>query len=122
MSISKKGSRNITVNNQQYRYIVGSEKIHKDYVSVLTIQAKEDGGQTCQWSTGKYVITPGLVRTVILHALKNNWKPLEKGSMLVVTNVDISEKNDCFECKGCYKLFPRNEFEDLNFQYCSWCI
>lgn len=122
MSIAKKGSRNITVDDQKYRYIITQRRNENEYDTILTIQSENDGNQTCQLVTRGNIITPGIIKNLINYALNNGWKPNQKGSMFTIKESNIKNIIDCLSCRGCGKFFPVSDFEDLTYQFCAKCI
>ncbi|MBX9622501.1 MAG: hypothetical protein K2X82_01670 [Gemmataceae bacterium] len=93
MGMPKQGSRRITVDGEAYRWIVGPN----DGYMVLVAERAVDPGQRLEAyfnyhdryeaaGAGVYRIVgqrrsirPGVVRTVILHALARGWRPSAPG-------------------------------------------
>ena len=93
MAIPKKGSRNITIGAQRFRWVVS---IH-DNTANLVVELADDPGQRLQahfecrdlhvrdasgeWKfhSQKQSITPSNVRRLLTHALEKGWRPEQKG-------------------------------------------
>lgn len=98
MTIPKKNSRSITIDDQQYRWVVSV----RDNLLNLVVEATDDPGQRLQayfqcrdlyvrgesgdWTyvAQKQSIRPSHVRRVVKAALKQGWQPNKKGGPFIV--------------------------------------
>ena len=95
MALPKKGLRKITVNNVRYAW---SATGNDNYIGLIVISLDKEGqvlSTGFDYNTGvtggyysfegqtpdrqPFIITPGIVRQIIEHALLKGWKPLVKG-------------------------------------------
>jgi len=84
MAIAKKGSSLITVNTDEYRWLVSPDS----GVMTLVVEFANDPGQRLeaqfiyddQNGAQRTQITPKVVRDSILSALEGGWDPLQKGT------------------------------------------
>ena len=102
MGIPKKGSRNISVDEHHYRYMVSGNDGHID----LIVESNETDGQRLVVMfdyepkihgfrySHRNQITPETVRKAILYSLKNNWTPQTKASIL---RIDLCDRKYLLE-------------------------
>jgi GNAT superfamily N-acetyltransferase len=78
MTLPKKGTRQITVDGILYRWIVSPDD--EPFLGIIVERAEFPGNNlgAC-WLKHGTVISPGLVRKVILHALSKGWQPQKSG-------------------------------------------
>lgn len=79
MSLPKKKSRRITVDNERYRWITNGN----DYGIDLYIEHFDEPSQRVHFffSYG-YLVTPFWVEVAVRHALNDGWRPKGKGPEL----------------------------------------
>ncbi len=76
MGLARKGSRKITVDRTQYRWVLSPDS---GYV-VLVVELLDSPGQRLEaYSDLPSSITPSFVARVIRLALRQNWQPAESG-------------------------------------------
>jgi hypothetical protein len=82
MGLARRGSRRITVDGTDYRWVLSPDS---GYV-VLVVELLENPGQRLEalsdmgWHDREPLsVTPGLVARVIRLALQQNWQPAETG-------------------------------------------
>lgn len=89
MGIPRKGSRSITVDGRQYRYLIKQTHIaeHKDQkeLSVTVQEDVERPGRVLQWRWpyGCSVL-PDDIKANIRFALERGWEPSERGMAFVL--------------------------------------
>ncbi|MCC3456464.1 MULTISPECIES: hypothetical protein [unclassified Microcoleus] len=98
MALPQKKSRSITINEEKYRWLISRD----DYGGIgLFIELYQNPAQklTTAFSYDYQVVTPVLVREVILHALAQGYTPHKKGQnfglpknspLVVVKNLTIN--------------------------------
>jgi hypothetical protein len=83
MTIAKKGSRTILVNDVQYRWVPAPLRgCEPPMMSFLCHTDKEPSDSLLNvqmWEKHCSVVTPGVVETFIIEALKTGWDPSAKG-------------------------------------------
>jgi len=95
MSIPKKGSRKITVSDQDYRWSIRKKPTYSQAISegpdfTAAIELYDSPGTTLvvsfpfsrpdSWiSPNKESVTPSDIERAILKAIKQGWKPAKKG-------------------------------------------
>lgn len=100
MSIPKKGTRKITVDKEEYRWLIRRKATHSqsDYGTGcihVAIEHTEESGTTLlvytdrkhpkDWSTNTVVsVTPSDITKWITQALKLDWEPKRQGPQLAV--------------------------------------
>lgn len=87
MSLPKKGSRKIVVNEQSFRYIISG---NDGYIAVI-IEAENTKGQRLHvafdyGTVAPAEITPAIIKKTIETGLQKGWKPFEKGKELHVSD------------------------------------
>lgn len=103
MAIPTKGSRRISVDNQQYTWVASGNDGWIDLLICASTRSgqkllasfgyhqtliPEEGGSYRIVSGSQFIITPAVVREVILYGLSHGWHPLEKGSDLQLKQLD----------------------------------
>lgn len=103
MSLPKKGTRTIIVNEHRYHWkvipsvsillIVESDEYkgqllqaNFDYVSLGTVKEVKVGDKIT-YRGENFIITPGIVQETITYALENGWKPTERGGKFGIGNL-----------------------------------
>jgi hypothetical protein len=81
MTLSRKGSRRITVDETAYRWVVSPND--EPGLGIVVEVEPGPGQRMVTWVEHGTVIAPGLVRRVILHALAHGWNPSQQGPELV---------------------------------------
>lgn len=87
MTIPKKGSRSLTLNGVEYRYLIKADKISqydcdggKTLYNHVTIQIGTGHGQVFQYKEPMGVaIKPSDIETAIIEALIRGWEPTKSG-------------------------------------------
>ncbi|AFY94269.1 hypothetical protein [Chamaesiphon minutus] len=80
MAIAKKGTRLITVDDIEYRWIVQPDD--EPGLGIVVECAENPGQRMITWVEHGNIISPWLVRKAILHALDRGWKPKQRGQEL----------------------------------------
>lgn len=82
MGIAKKGTRRIVVDGENYRWVVSPD----DEPGLGIVIEKEDhqGQRLVAWVEHGTIISPGLVKRVILYALTLGWSPMERKSQMTI--------------------------------------
>lgn len=84
MGLANKGSRKISVNGRDYRWVVSPDSGY----NVLVVERASEPGQrleaifdyaTCDFADPRFRITPKIVRDVIEHAIIEGWQPEVRG-------------------------------------------
>jgi hypothetical protein len=78
MTLQRKGTRKIVVNDRAYRWRVSSAD--GQWLAIV-VEGEQGEGQrmVSQWYDYRTAISPGLVREVVLRALENGWEPDRRG-------------------------------------------
>jgi len=104
MALPKKKSRPITVNNENFRYIISTEKYNTDWTFNLniTVQIAEGQGNILKieglvtrdfWLDFPYditekkdypLLTPKDISLIIKNSLNKGWNPNKKGSPFII--------------------------------------
>ncbi len=94
MTIPKKGSRLVHVDNVEYRYMVKPDKVSehdtdlgKTYYNHITVQVGTGRGRVFQYMEPLGpAITPAGVKEAIVEAMIRGWDPEEKGNSFTLTD------------------------------------
>ena len=86
MTLQRKGTRKIVVNDRTYRWRVSSAD---GQLLAIVVEGAQGQGQrmVSQWYDCGTAISPALVRDVVLRALENGWNPDQRGPELVFRTV-----------------------------------
>lgn len=80
MAIAKKGTRLITVDDVEYRWVVQPDD--EPGLGIVVECAKNPGQRMITWVDRGNIISPWLVRKAILHAVEQGWQPKQRGKQL----------------------------------------
>lgn len=81
MSLAKKGTRRITVNDVQYRWTVSPND--EPGIAIVIEHSNSPAQRVVAWVDHGHVISPGMVRNVIIRVLGHGWQPEKKGPEMV---------------------------------------
>ncbi len=81
MTLKKKTTRRIVVDGRSYRWIAAPN----DEGLAFVVEHESGHGQrvVAKWYEHGTVISPGVVRDVVVRALENGWRPDQPGPELV---------------------------------------
>lgn len=92
MGLAKKGTRLITIDDVEYRWVVQPDD--EPGLGIVVELAENPGQRMMTWVEYGNVISPWLVRKAILYALEQGWHPAEKGTVIVFRFEGILQKED----------------------------
>ena len=81
MAIAKKKTRLIRVDDIEYRWVVQPDD--EPGLGIVVECADNPGQRIITWVEHGNIISPWLVREVILHALEQGWHPKRRGKQLI---------------------------------------
>jgi len=81
MALAKKGTRSIMVNDARFRWTVSPDD--EPGIGVVVEDYSVPGQRAAIWVEHGNILSPGLVRHFILHALAHGWNPKKRGPQLV---------------------------------------
>lgn len=82
MALARKGTRRITVEGTAYRWIVAPDD--EPGLGIVVELAEAPAQRMVTWVEHGNIISPWLVRRVIVHALSRGWQPRKRGRELVL--------------------------------------
>lgn len=89
MALAKKGTRTINVEGSTFRWTVAP---NDEPGIAIVVELQESSAQRmATWVEHGNIISPSLVRHVILHALNDGWQPHQKGPEVVFRLFTTSE-------------------------------
>lgn len=104
MALPQKKSRSITVNKQQFRYVISTGKYNENWEFNLNITVQISTGEGSKlkvvglvkrdfWLDFPYdvtskedypILTPKDIATIIENSIRNGWRPEEKGAPFII--------------------------------------
>ena len=80
MTLARKGSRTLIVNNEAFRWKLDAND--EPGLGVVVEAAEAPGQRVVTWFPHGNTITPAVVRHCVIAALDDGWKPHERGPEL----------------------------------------
>ena len=80
MSLAKKGTRHITINGSRFRWRVAPNDV--EGMAIVVVSAASPAQRMITWVDHGNIISPWLVRRVVVQALSAGWSPERPGPEL----------------------------------------